>query len=396
MSSLSQLYSAIQFNSSEIDQSLLDISDKTRSNNFTWNGQFSPQFIEVLLNKYTYGSIVVADPFLGSGTVLLECARKNISAYGVVLNPSAYYISKIYEYCEFLKDERIDLLKKVEVILIKSLITEKPLEVLSSNISECEDNTIKNLLSLLIILIDVFKNNFSKILLMSKWRKIKNIILNLPYTKKTIQAYLGDARNLPYSDNYIDLIITSPPYINVFNYHQNYRKSVELLGFDVLNIAKKEVGSNRKNRSNRLLTVIQYSIDMSLALKEMVRVCKPEARIILVVGRESNVLSSAISNSQLIFDIGSRIFSLSLLLKQQRVFKNKFGQYIYEDILHFSNKNKNKVTILDQDLLLYSREIAVNMLQSKSFAINIDDKLRFYFSDAIKNSHKVFASEGFK
>lgn len=33
------------------------------------------------------------------------------------------------------------------------------------------------------------------------------------------------------------LLITSPPYINVFNYHQKYRRSVEALGYDVLAIA---------------------------------------------------------------------------------------------------------------------------------------------------------------
>ena len=36
----------------------------------------------------------ILDPFAGSGTVLYECARKNISAYGIELNISAYLMSK--------------------------------------------------------------------------------------------------------------------------------------------------------------------------------------------------------------------------------------------------------------------------------------------------------------
>ncbi len=59
-------------------------------------------------------------------------------------------------------------------------------------------------------------------------------------------------------ENQIDFVITSPPYINVFNYHQNYRQSAEILGWDLLKIAKSEIGSNRANRGNRFYTIIQF------------------------------------------------------------------------------------------------------------------------------------------
>ena len=55
----------------EISQSELNIDDKVRSNLFAWNGQFSPQFIEVLLSKYSKPDFFVVDPFVGSGTVLI-------------------------------------------------------------------------------------------------------------------------------------------------------------------------------------------------------------------------------------------------------------------------------------------------------------------------------------
>lgn len=120
------------------------------------------------------------------------------------------------------------------------------------------------------------------------------------------------------------LLITSPPYINVFNYHQKYRRSVEALGYDVLAIAKNEFGSNRKNRGNRLLTVIQYCIDMALSFKEVIRTCRDGARMIYVVGRESNVLGYSFCNSRLIFEIATQIFEIPFLLRQERVFKNRF------------------------------------------------------------------------
>lgn len=40
-------FDKIPINRDEILQSKLNIENKTRSNLFNWNGQFSPQFIEV-------------------------------------------------------------------------------------------------------------------------------------------------------------------------------------------------------------------------------------------------------------------------------------------------------------------------------------------------------------
>ena len=78
------------------------------------------------------------------------------------------------------------------------------------------------------------------------WQKIKKYLIGLPYSEAKIHAELGNAKHISLNNDYADLLITSPPYINVFNYHQKYRRSVEELGFNVLNIAKGEIGSNRK------------------------------------------------------------------------------------------------------------------------------------------------------
>ena len=119
---------------------------------------------------------------------------------------------------------------------------------------------------------------------------LSEIIDKLPFFAQNIKVSLSDARNLPLKDNHIDFVLTSPPYINVFNYHQNYRKSAELLGWDWLKIAKSEIGSNKANRGNRFYTGVQYCLDMADTLKEIARVSKINARIILVVGHKSNVL----------------------------------------------------------------------------------------------------------
>ena len=387
------LYDAIQIDQNEISQSLLNIDDKKRSNLFAWNGQFSPQFIETMLAQYAKANFTVADPFLGSGTVLYECAQKNISALGSELNPSAYYMAKIYELCNLDKNQRVDLIQAIGEKIVVCSQQQSPLDSLLVLAKGESSTLVANTISLLVVLLDLFNNHFSNNLLFEKWHKLSSTIKSLPYSKSNICATLGDARSLTMDNSIVDLIITSPPYINVFNYHQKYRRSVESLGYDVLKIAKKEIGSNRKNRGKRYLTVIEYCIDMAYALKEMIRITKPNARIILVVGKESNVLATAFSNSELIYRLAIDVFNLHLTLKQQRGFKNKFGKMIYEDILHFSNSKANYQTLSDEEILSLSRLIAVEFLQQKLSIFDTTSKNYPLLEAAIRNFKTVKTSD---
>lgn len=385
------LFKDLKINTTDIDQALLNIDNKTRSNLFSWNGQFSPQFIEVILNKYAEEGHRLYDPFVGSGTTLYECSRVGIEGIGVELNPSAYYMAKIYELSNLSIKNREDIIVKTQYI-IDNILNEDM--IIKTIVNEKGDNkNIKDILSLLIILMDVNKNDVTFKLLNDKWNNLKEIIMKIPFSEKEIKVILGDSRYSGVEANSVDLVLTSPPYINVFNYHQNYRKSVEVLGYDVLKIAKKELGSNRKNRGNRFLTVVEYCIDMSLIIRDMIRVSKENSRFILVVGRESNVLSISFSNSELIYNICNDIFGLNFLIKQERVFKNRFGRMIYEDIIHFEN-NKIKYDLLtEEEVIEKSRNIAKNMLKQKLKML--DNKYKNYelLVEAIDRANKINKSE---
>lgn len=381
-------FDSIPVNREEIPQSELNIENKTRSNSFNWNGQFSPQFIEALLNKYASEGMVVIDPFLGSGTVLAESARKGLEAYGTELNASAYYMAKTYEITNLSSEDRKKIIEYVDKKLACIENNEDLVDELTTIVNETKYDSIYNIMSTLIIVMDIFNNVPTIELLNVKWEWLKNLILSLSYSEKKIKAIQGDARKTGLCDNTADLLITSPPYINVLNYHQKYRRSVEVLGYDVLKLAKSEVGSNRKNRGNRFLTVIQYCMDMALSLKEAIRVCKPDSRMIYVVGRESTVLGCSFCNSKLIYEIASEIFGLELIIKQERVFKNRFGTMIYEDILHFKNA-KEMGNITEEEILVKAQQIAVNMLKEKK----PEEKNIESLNEAIEFANKVKKSE---
>ena len=371
----------------EIAQSDLDIENRVRTNLFAWNGQFSPQFVEALLNKYAVAGDTVIDPFLGSGTTIYECARKGLAAIGVELNASAYHISKIYELCNLSCAERLEIIDQIDKLLADT----QDIQLLAEKATTDKDTPCCNVLTALIVLLDIYYNEPDQGFILKKWEKLKQTIMELPYSAQPISVLLGDSNSVAFPPDSIDLLITSPPYINVFNYHQKYRRSVELLGYKVLNIARGEIGSNRKNRGNRLLTVIQYCIDMAISLQTASQTCRPNARMIYVVGRESNVLGYSFCNSELIYRIGTEILGLNLINRQERVFKNRYGQMIFEDILHFAN-TKTSINLSEDALIDAARKIAVDALKKKQCDYPDSENIA-YIQNAIEKAASVKRSE---
>ncbi len=329
-----------------IPQDLLNISNKIRSNLLGWRGQFSPQLVEALLKTYATKDAFILDPFVGSGTVLYEAARLGLEALGTEINPAALKLSQVYHFINIPFEERLGLIRSIDRELAQARCVSAPLfqsettidgdsrTVLLDLLKNQPNDTLRALLESLIVILDFQKGGipFSRIL--CKWREFRRLVLSLPYSEKPVTVKPADARKLPLDPGCVDLVVTSPPYINVFNYHQQYRASIEALGIFPLAIAESEIGSNRKNRQNRFLTVIQYCLDMCAVFQELFRVCKSNARVVMIVGRESNVRKTAFFNGDIVESLATRTAPFRLVLRQERVFKNKFGKKIREDILN--------------------------------------------------------------
>lgn len=369
-----------------IAQELLDINKKIRSNLFKWNGQFSPQFIEALLKNYSKTGDVVLDPFSGSGTVLYESSKLNLATIGCDINPSACKISNIYklsnlEYCN----------RKVIVDKFSSLLEPVLQEITDENIFEyskklidlidLKDDFLKIMVEGYLILSDVHPHNTCKSNLIKLLDDYIQVVLELPYNSNEVQCYQADCRQLPLAENTVSLVITSPPYINVFNYHQQYRKNVEALGYDVLKIAKSEIGSNRKFRPNRFYTVFQYIFDISKCLEEISRVSKKDARIIFIVGKVSNVLGMKINNGEIVKEIAIAMgFTIPFI--QERSFKNKFGKIITEEIINIQNTKIHTHTISSLEAI--GREHLSRVSKEAK-----EERIQELITKAIKNSENI-------
>lgn len=344
----------IRLDTDTLNRERLNIESKTRSNLFPWNGQFSPQLVHAFLETYARPGNLVLDPFMGSGTVLVEAGRLGLPAFGAEINPAAYTMAGVYSFITMEHSKRKRVLDKLDLTL-REKFASWPLFARCDDRADPKTSLIglwsatpnalhRRLLETLIVLLDFYRVDITAEKVSATWSKLRSIVVELPYSREAIGLANVDARSLPLEASTVDLVITSPPYINVFNYHQQYRASVEAMGWDLLHVARSEVGSNRKYRQNRFFTVVQYCIDMAAVLRELLRVGRESSRIIIVVGRESNVLKTPFYNGDIVASIGSRCVGLFAEKRQERAFKNRFGETIYEDIIHFRpspSRNKN-------------------------------------------------------
>ena len=339
-----------------VPQGSLDITNRVRTNLLPWAGQFSPQLVEELLVAYGQRAGVVMDPFVGSGTSLVEAARLGKAARGNDINPAAAILARVYclvnvgvadreAELDFLEDR----LSQVFEPPIGPFFSE-PGAVVSSQAdqesalvriwSESGTECSRILAAALVVLCDFHRKDLSAAKIHKIWLRLADTVRSLPVSSESVVVDQADARKLPTETDSVDLVLTSPPYINVHNYHQKFRRSVEALGWNVLTIAPSEIGSNRQNRGNRFVTVIQYALDMVLAIREMARVARPEARLILVLGRESTVRRVPFFNGELVAELAVRGVGLENERRQERQFVNRYGNKIREDILHFRTSSE--------------------------------------------------------
>ena len=398
----------IPYDKNSVPQEQLDLTDKVRTSLFPWRGQFSPELVEMLLSRYARDGYTIFDPFVGSGTTLFEAARKGFRCYGADINPSAIEMARTAELTSLSLQQRRAAMQDVKKLILRYC---RPttwdlfsyLDYQSEAIQERENHQeflfndlirevadqpiIHNLLVNIIMRYMNYKTPHIETDLMRAWHEHSAIVESIPYSNKEYsnkecRVFHCDAHSIPLAANSINLIITSPPYINVFNYHQNNRPAMEILGWDLLDVAKSEIGSNRKHRSNRFLTVIQYALDMLDALKEMRRLLCSDGKAIIIVGRESSVRGVKLRNSFLVASLASGGAGFHLDTIQERKFISKFGETIYEDILHISPTAST--SIADNT---FARSLAVWNLQQASE--NIEGQVKDETNHAISSSHNV-------
>jgi hypothetical protein len=121
-------------------------------------------------------------------------------------------------------------------------------------------------------------------------------------------------------------------------------------------------------------------MDMELAVRSFWDALKPNAKMVLVVGRESNVRGTPFYNGQLVIEIIEKTNGFSQIRTLERQFTNKFGINIKEYIIIATKTN-------DLSMVFNGRAIAVSHLERS--LINSENGVHIDLSDAIQNCEDV-------
>ncbi len=176
-------------------------------------------------------------------------------------------------------------------------------------------------------------------------RQIRRLLASTPQAGQ-VDVGLGDARSLSsVANGAIDVVLTSPPYLNAIDYMRGHRLSLVWLGHrltDLRRIRSDSIGSERGPEQphtahlfkaiqqamgpmdelprRRASMVARYAEDVYRLMSEVARVLKPEGKAILVVGN-SCLKRVFIRNSDGVIKAASMV-GLRLLQQAERELPN--------------------------------------------------------------------------
>ena len=183
----------------------------------------------------------------------------------------------------------------------------------------------------------------------------------------TVDIYHKDARSFPreIQDDSIDLVITSPTYVNVFDYYRQYIYNAIFLEMIDKTFRRKEIGAHKRQKENRFRLLTEYLADMYRVLNEIARVTKEKGYVCFVVG-ESCIEFERIHTQKHLIDLGKTIG-----LKHLSTFNR---------VIDAGNKYANRgIGNIDEEyILIFTVTSSSRVLTKKLMVEKITDILKSY------------------
>lgn len=305
-----------------IDWDFKDFTTQYLTHTFhSYPARFIPQIPLSLIKLFTKEKENILDPMCGCGTTLVEAFLNNRNSIGNDFNPLAALITKVKttlidenEFRYFNKklavmkryldldyrrvDERINNLpnRKVSKIFNRVVISklesirEALLEVREEGHNDLFDFGRVALSSTIWSLVENGNGIDVDDMFLKKIKSMQNELNKMAKIIKTIpdvKVICGDARKLEVNTNSIDLIVTSPPYVNALDYYRAHMYNMLWLGMDFDLFRKHEIGGHSHFIVNRFRLLSEYLGDMLRSMIEMNRVLKKDKLCVIVVGNSS-------------------------------------------------------------------------------------------------------------
>lgn len=260
---------------------------------------------------------IILDPFCGSGTTLLEAAISGRKSIGIDSNPiatlitkaktqalSIVEINKLKELTQVLANLEYNKIMEFEIPNVKNInhwFCKNAIRELSFLKNFIDTNAEGNLQDYLFCLYSsiivavsnqesntryaakeneisvggVIKRFCKKII--SEQNNIEKLSSNQQVIKNTpliINEETSKVNGDIIPDNSVDLVVTSPPYPNSYDYYLYHKWRMVWLGYDVKKVQAMEMGS-RHEHSSQKAPIEKFETKMIPALENISRVLKP-------------------------------------------------------------------------------------------------------------------------
>ncbi len=335
--------------------------------------KFPPQLPHSIIKQFAHNKTTILDPFCGSGTTLVEARLLGHNAIGVDVNGlstllskvkatplSKTEISEIQSFLEMVKNEDEQWQTRRPIIEVKKIdgldhwfqmnVAEELTHILNL-ITKLDNENVKDFLKIVLssIIVRVSNqesdtrfaaknkktpNNFTFKLFFSRANEYLTRIAEFSERVNDdcyLKIFNADSRNLSMiSDVSIDIIITSPPYANTYDYYLYHKFRKRWLDLDVQYAQYNEIGSRREYSSLKK-PAEQWTTDLKTCFAEMYRLVKKDGLAFIVIG-DSVIKKELIKIDEVIInfmpEIGFEICNIisSDLSEHSRIFNPTFAQ----------------------------------------------------------------------
>ena len=290
-------------------------------------GKFVPQLVEIFLRKYQPET--VCDPFCGSGTTLVEASVLGIDSVGCDISEFNCLLTqvKVGEYdLDLLEREIKDILTRLHLELRPTLFqTGLQLETASEYLQAwLAPKALSQLLFYRSLIPDYTYQDVLRTVLSRAARSARlTTHFDLDFPKKpqtepyechkhrrtchptdeaekflvrysldalrrikefaqiraraSTQVICGDTREIDFPS--VDMVVTSPPYVGLIDYHEQHRYAYELLRLQTRE--NEEIGPASGGSSRA--AVDRYVDNMTAAFANVLRAVRPGGRMVVVV-----------------------------------------------------------------------------------------------------------------